>query len=154
MSKAVGEGLLEAVARRVRESGKFSDVKAEGGRLTGGARDVEEAEYRLEFDADGRLWAAIVTPDRWLSESIESDLLNTGDKIEELIQDELIELGVEGDSPAVEHFRSEDLLFTFRSPVPVEGLGADAARDLGAAYLLAYEACFRQLGDMAGDEED
>lgn len=154
MTSAVREGLLDAVADKAREVGVFDSVKLEDNRLECGARDVEAAFYRLDWEDDGRLWVSIATPDRWLSESIESDLLNTGDKIDELIQDELIELGVEKDPPKVEHFRSVDLLFTFRSPVPLEGLGEDEARALAAHYLIAYEACFRQLGDMSGEEED
>ena len=50
----------------------------------------------------------------------------------------------------IEHFRSDDMLFTFRSPLPAGIQAADAAK-----VLLAYEACFRNLGDMnAGGAED
>lgn len=86
--------------------------------------------------------------DRWLSESIETDLLHTGDKVEELLAEELAEQGFPtGHGLRIEHFRSDDLLFTFRSPLSLSPSAPDAA-DAAARYLLAYEACFRNLGDM------
>jgi hypothetical protein len=145
--------LFEHVAARAREAGVFASVKVEGSRLACTAKEVEVAEYRLDWDSQGVLWVSLVTPDRWISGSIEGDLVNTGDKMDELVTDELVELGCDEPVKAVEHFRSEDMLFTFRSPVPVQG---DAAQDAAtaAAFLLAYEACFAQLGDMAGEGED
>lgn len=97
--------------------------------------------------------------DRWLSHSIEADLLNTGDKMEDLLEEELVELrvrhaGRELGGLSVEHFRSEDKLFTFRSRLP--GAASDLAPETISGCLLAYEACFRNLGDMAagGGDED
>lgn len=139
---------LAALADRAKEFGVFASAAVEGDRLVCAARDVG-AEYRVDVASDGVLWVSLVTPDRWLSESIETELLHTGDKIEELIEDELVDLGYDGGPLKVEHFRSEDLLFTFRSPTPA---GGDAA--LTMTCLLAYEACFRQLGDMAGEDDE
>ena len=49
------------------------------------------------------------------------------------------------------HFRSDDFLYTFENDVPVgEGDPDDAA----TIWLLAYEATFRELGDVAGETED
>ncbi|MFG0260350.1 MAG: hypothetical protein ACF8LK_08365, partial [Phycisphaerales bacterium JB041] len=81
-------------------------------------------------------------------------LVHTGDKMDELVTDELVELGCDDAVDVVEHFRSEDMLFTFRSRVPVEGRTGDEAAAAAAAHLLAYEACFCQLGDMSGEGED
>lgn len=145
--------LLETVAGEAGRAGVFGEVRREGDRLVCRARDAE-AEYRLDRDERGRLWVSLVTADRWLSESIETELLHSGDKIEELLEDELIDLGAEGRAPRVEHYRSDDLLFTFRSPVPVEGCGDAGVAMIAARYLLAYEACFRQLGDMGGGDDD
>lgn len=154
MTNAVGNGLLTEVQARAREAGVFAAVRIEGGRLVCVPKDVEEAEYRLDRDEHGTLWVSLVTADRWLSGSIEEDLVSTGDKLGELVTDELVELGCDDTIEIVEHFRSEDLLFTFRSPVPVEDREGDQAASLATKYLLAYEACFRQLGDMGGEEED
>jgi hypothetical protein len=104
-------------------------------------RAASPASYRA-FSEGGRVWVALVMADRWLSESIEADLLHTGDKIEDLVHEELIELGYNGPRPAIEHFRSDDLLFTFRTPI-----AGDDPRDV-TRCLLAYEAAFRNLGDM------
>lgn len=127
-------------------------------RLTCRAKaSAEPAEYRLDLQ-QGRLWVSLVTPNRWLSESIETDLLHTGDKLEELIEEELAELDYDVKSVKVgfEHFRSDDKLFTFRSALPfaIERAGAPDAADTASKWLLAYEACFRRLGDMEGGDED
>ncbi len=110
------------------------------------------ASYRL-FLESGKLWVSLVMADRWLSESIETDLLHTGDKMEDLLAEELAEQGFPtGHILHIEHFRSDDLLFTFRSPLPLNAADP-AAADAAARYLLAYEACFRNLGDMEESEE-
>lgn len=145
-------GLLRAVNERAASAGVFGAITLDESipRLTcAAANSAEPAEYRLDVQ-QGRLWVSLVTANRWLSESIETDLLHTGDKLDELIEEELDELGFDIKAARVtfEHFRSDDKLFTFRSPIPAE---ADAA----TKWLLAYEACFRRLGDMdsAGEEE-
>ena len=88
--------------------------------------------------------------DRWLSESIETDLVHTGDKLDELLEDELVDLGWTHGRLPFEHFRSDDLLFTFRTPIDLARCGASEV----ATVLLAYERCFRELGDMDGSDED
>jgi hypothetical protein len=91
------------------------------------------------------------TADRWLSQSIEQDLVHTGDKMDELVEEEMVDLGYSGPRLRVEHFRSEDKLFTFRSPLPAE---LSASADAAALALLGYEACFRRLGDMEGGDDE
>ncbi len=107
-----------------------------------------EATYQAFMDS-GTWFVALVTPDRWLSESVESDLMHLGDSIEELIEEELIELGLDSITPKVEHFRSEELLYTFRTPLPAETSVEEAA-----IWLLAYEAAFRELGDMTAEPDE
>ena len=138
-----------------------TEDEAGGGRLVCEARaSAAPAEYRVGFE-DGRVWVSLVTGDRWLSHSIEADLLHTGDKIEELLEEELVEQGLEIGSLGYQHYRSEDKLYTFRSALPV-ALGGSGSEDEGAAAaaaaaaakaLLAYEACFRHLGDMDARDE-
>jgi hypothetical protein len=148
------ESVLRGVGEVAREAGVFASVALEGGMLVCAAKDsAEPAFYRVERDASSptRIWVTLVMKDRWLSESIETDLVHTGDKLDELLEDELVDLGWTHGRMPFEHFRSDDLLFTFRSPVD---LARHDARDVGT-LLLAYEQCFRQLGDMeAGDDED
>jgi hypothetical protein len=153
--------LLQALRDRAEKAGAFGPVRLDSdiGRLTcRAANAAEPAEYRVDVQ-QGKLWVSLVTPNRWLSESIETDLLHTGDKLGELIEEELAEFDYDtkGETVTFEHFRSDDKLFTFRSTLPIRLDQADApdAIETASKWLLAYEACFRRLGDMdgAGDEE-
>jgi len=149
--------LLENVRQKAEKSGVFAGCAVTDGRLDCQADgSAEEAWYRVRWD-DGKVWVALEMADRWQSESIEADLMHTGDKLDELIEEEMVDLGYEGERPTFEHFRSDDMLFTFRSPanVPIEALANESSSDAVALLLLGYEACFRQLGDMNadGDEE-
>jgi hypothetical protein len=149
MSDGVGV-FLEAVAARARASGVFGSVSVRPGMLVCAAKNsAEPAEYRITH-AEGKLWVSIVTANRWLSESIESDLEHTGDEVDELIEEELVELSYGGAKPGPsQHFRSDDKLFTFRSTLPTSPGASDSASvDAATTCLLAYEACFRRLGDM------
>ena len=114
---------------------------------------AEPACYRLYLDQETPI-VELATKDRWLSESIEAELVESGDKLDELIEDELVDLGYNEDSGAVafEHYRSDDMEFVFRSKVsPMDGQNIQEAC---LQWLLAYEQCFRQLGDMDESEDD
>lgn len=153
--------LLDAVAARARASGVFGRVGAVTKGAAGEMLECEAKEsgapafYRIEAEGD-RVFVSLVMADRWLSHSIEADLLNTGDKMEELLDEELAELGVEHQGSdvsglKVEHYRSEEKLFTFRSRVP--GTLGEVSVETIAGCLLAYEACFGNLGDMRAGAE-
>ncbi len=148
--------LVDSVATRARAAGIFADVTVSpSGLRCGASGSAAPAAYLLTF-ADGRLWVALQTADRWLSQSIEQDLVHTGDKLDELLEEEMVELGYSGPRLPFEHFRSQDKLFTFRSPLPLDEtqLAGDAGTQLAALALLGYEACFRRLGDMEGGEDE
>jgi hypothetical protein len=152
----MGDGFsafLKAVGDHAQRAGVFGAVSLKGGMLVCSAKNsAEPAEYRISADA-GKVWVSFVTPNRWLSESIESDLMHTGDSIEELIDEELAELDYAG--PALgpcQHFRDDDKLFTFRSVIPVSADPQNSTDPgvlrVATTCLLAYEACFRRLGDV------
>jgi hypothetical protein len=154
---------LKLVGERAERAGVFGAVELKGDMLVCAAKNAAEpAEYRVSQD-EGKVWVSLVTPNRWLSESIEAELEHTGDEVEELVEEELAELDYNGApmGPS-QHFRSDDKLFTFRSPAPVLAVDAAAGREAGddpsgaaatvATCLLAYEACFRRLGDMDASE--
>jgi len=148
--------LFEALRDVADESGLFGPVEVEASMLVCAAKEsAEPASYRVEFE-DGALYVSLVTDNRWLSESIESDLLNTGDKIEDLIDEELVEQGFDDGPLPIKHYRSDDMLFTFRSPLPIDPAAAGEAEAVETARqcLFAYEAAFRELGDMQESEED
>lgn len=151
--------LWASVSRAAAAAGVFGPALIHGSGVdfpaTGSA---QPATYRVSREGDS-MYVSLLMADRWQSHSIEADLLNTGDSIEELVAEELAELGyVErraGDATApCEHFRSEDKLFSFRSRVPVAAADPDAAA-VASLWLRAYEAAFRRLGDMdAGGGDD
>ena len=148
--------LLESVRGRAEEADVFGEVSVTEGRLTAPARDAASpAEYRLAALDDG-LWVSLVTADRWLSGSIEADLMNSSDSLSELLEEELADLGFDGDGPAYEHYRSDDMLFTFRSRVPVDANDPTSPKSIDNAcfFLLGYEITFRSLGDMTAEDED
>jgi hypothetical protein len=149
---------LDGVRAGAEKAGVFAEVKIDRGMLTCAARDAAEpAWYRLEpSESSSRGWrVALVTPNRWLSESIEADLMHHGDPIEELIEEELSEQGYAGEALPVKHFRSDDMMYTFVSPLPIESdADDDQAIRTATQCLLAYEAAFRELGDMSGGEEE
>lgn len=151
-------GLLSGVAERATAAGVFGPVRVEGERLICEASgSAEPAEYRID-EQDGGVWVSLVMEDRWQSGSIEGDLMHSGDKLDELLEEELAELGYDGPGVTFEHFRSEELLYTFRSPLNLDAgdLAGEASIARAAAVLLGYEATFRPLGDMDAEnaEED
>ncbi len=146
--------LLNDVAAAARSAERFKSVDIVDGLLRCDALDVEaEAWYQVGPVEGERVWVGIFTPDRWLSESIEADVLHQGDKFEELLEEELVDQGYEG-KLEVQHFRDDMKVFVFRSPVAFDGAVRGTPAERLIKVLLAYEACFRELGDMPGEADD
>lgn len=150
--------LFSAVADKARAADVFGEVGVKNASLIAAAKaSAEPAEYRLFIEKDV-LWVALVTEHRWLSQSIEADLVHTGDKLQDLIEEELINLDWEGFKPTFEHFRDDRKLYTFRTrltpPLDLATAGDQTTIDSVTIALLAYEAAFRQLGDMEADEDE
>ncbi len=152
------QALYEEVGERVREAGVFKKVRRTDDALRCGAKYVEaEAYYLVEVSqpAHDRVYVGLYTPDRWLSESIEADALHRGEKFEELIEEELADLGSDVTDIRVEHFRNDDKVFVFRTALTVTSQAQiDKEQTIArvTALLLAYEAAFRELGDMGPDD--
>ena len=151
------QALYEEVGDLVRDYKVFSKVRRTDDALKCRAKlDESEAYYIVEVnDEHDTVWVGLYTPDRWLSESIESELMHVGDKIDELLEEELCDQGLETRLP-VEHFRDEQKQFVFRSPIKLpqgEALDGEGMITRVRQVLLAYEACFSQLGDMAQPSE-
>lgn len=152
------QALYEEVGQRVRKQEVFAQVSRQDDALACRAREVEsEAYYRVHVSpSKDVVWVGLYTPDRWLSGSIETDLIHLGDKLEDLLEEELVDQGLETQLP-VEHFRDDDKQYVFRSPVSLpqgQKLSDEAMIDRVTRVLLAYEAMFCQLGDMAPGEDD
>ena len=134
------------------EADVFESVLRTGDGLRCAALFVEEeCYYAATTDNDGCVWVGWYTPDRWLSESVEADLVHLGDKIDDLLEEELLDLGFMG-KLTIEHFRDADKVFVFRSKLDLPA-DADAAAEVVTLALLAYQACFVELGDMGEDED-
>ncbi len=151
------QALYEEVGDRARDRAVFEKVRRNDDALICRAKQVDSEAFYFASVSDGHdlVYVGLLTPDRWLSESIEADLMHKGDKIEELLEDELYDQGFEGRLP-VEHFRDEQKKYVFRSPVFLpkgEKLDGEGMVDRVTQVLLAYEAAFRQLGDMSTADE-
>ena len=146
------QALFEEVAERLRHSDAFKKVRRADEALKCTAKDVQTeplyiAEVPEPYDV---VWVSLATPDRWLSESIEAALMHSNENIEDMLEEELLDQGFEGRLP-VEHFRDEQKIYLFRSPVFMpkgEKLDEEPMINRVTQVMLAYEACFHQLGDM------
>ena len=131
--------ILESLRADRQCTGAFASLRVDGARLVCQAKGAE-AEYALEALETG--WRiSLSTADRWLSESIESQLVESRESLEELLEEELKDLDCNDPAPKMRHFRNEAKRFVF------ECTFADSAR--ARTYFLAFESMFRQLGDMS-----
>ncbi len=144
---------LRSIADHASTLGIFGEISLHQDRLDCRAKDADvPAFFRIDLQK-GVACVSLVTPDRWLSQSIEQDLVHTGDNMSDLLDEELADLGYSSPAPAIEHFRSDDKLYTFVSRL---GFGPDQAaarKDDLLRVLLAYHAVFSPLGDMEGGDE-
>ena len=157
MAQSSSSAMYKQIAERLRDLAVFQDVHCDDEALSCRARFVDsETYYQVFVDREKSVaWVGLYSPDRWLSESIEADLMHQGDKVEELLEEELVEQGLDFQLP-IEHFRDDQMQYVFRSPVELPGdesLSAQATVDRIAGVLLAYEAAFGQLGDMKPPDE-
>jgi len=148
---------LELIRQAAEKAGVFERIDAGDAAIRCLAKDAS-AEAWYSIVREGNDWRVrLATADRWLSESIEADLMHHGDPLEELIEEELIDLdhvvAVDGAMPQVKHFRSDDRLYTFENVIAMPD-DTDRAATIATRYLLAYEAAFRELGDMQGGDDE
>ena len=147
--------VLAAVETNARAAGVFAGVRVENESVVCEAEgSAEPAQYRLDLDGDD-LFVSLVMEDRWQSQSIEAELVHSGDKLDDLIEEEMIDLGYDGPRLGFEHFRSPEMLYTFRSKLELGGSDHPDAIASAATYaILGYQAVFGELGDMAGGDDD
>jgi hypothetical protein len=140
--------LLDEVVRLAAASRAFALAERRGGVVHCVAATNPDAAYEVASEG-GDVFVSWVSADRYLSQSIEADLMWTGDDLMELVEEELADAGCT-DHPLgrIEHFRDAEKRFTFRSKVVA---GADAA--LVVKCMVAYATALAQLGDMKEEEE-
>ena len=130
--------LPESLRSLAQMTGDLIQVKA--------PHDVD-AWYELKATENGCL-LALMTKDRWPSESIEGDLEHTGDELEELFEEELVELNWDGEVPPLRHFRDDLRQYVFSCEWP-----SKTPTEIALA-LQAMVAMFTELGDMGGEDEE
>ena len=152
------QALYEEVGDQARTDDLFEKVRRSDDALLCRGKFVDsEAHYFVQVaEEHDRVFVGLATPDRWLSESIEADLMHQGEDVEELLEEELVDQGF--DEPLkVEHYRDDAKRYTFRSAVSLPAevkLDSEEMCERVVRVLRSYEACFRELGDMAGGEEE
>src|SRR2546426_10237271 len=105
MSTLTTTQFLEALKERAEHAAVFKEVKVTSkGVLQCTVKGSSEPAWFRVDKVDGKWRVSLVTADRWLSESIEADLMHYGDPIEELIEEELIDQGYKGKPLAVKHY--------------------------------------------------
>jgi hypothetical protein len=145
--------VFDATLEPLKDAGVFAGVtRTDAGVRCDAMHVEEECYYAAHVDSDGTVWAGWYSPDRWVSGSIEGDLVHTGDKIDELLEEELVDLGLSIKLP-LEHYRNDDKIFVFHGKLDLPSDTTEAADTL-VKVLLSFQACFVELGDMAPGEED
>lgn len=140
--------LADALGRAPEFSGVTIDEASDLLRLTP-AGAACGAWYELHW-RDGRPVMSLCTEDRWFSESIEADLMHTGDDLDQLLMEELEDRGLEIDSasrPRVEHFRDQAMRYVFRATGASGWSSAQVE-----ALARGFAAVFAELGDLRQDD--
>jgi len=149
----INQSLFKQVSEQARKANAFANVELQDQAIICQAKTKDpetQAFYKLDVIEDNALQVGVYTLDRWLSESIETDLVEHKDDIADLLADEMYELGIDQGLP-VFHCRDEQMQYVFLSQIPfLEGHAADSPAfvDYVCKVLLSYEATFSQLGDM------
>ncbi len=129
-------------------------------------RELDASDRGLRCHAQGvdawyevmqgdRGWTVrLVMADRWLSESIESELVHGRETLEALVDDELVDLGCEARIGTIRHFRDDARQYVFEADIPSPTNAAEDDTTLALQFMLAFESAFRQLGNMSGEGED
>ena len=89
------QALYEEVGDQARTDDLFEKVRRSDDALLCRAKFVDsEAHYFVQVaEEHDRVFVGLATPDRWLSESIEADLMHQGEDVEELLEEELVDQG-------------------------------------------------------------
>lgn len=146
------QNLYDLVRQGAEEAGVFASVTTDArGVCCEADGSAEPAYYRVSVE-EGDVWISLETEDRWLSGSIEGDLVNMGDKLDELLEEEIIDLGHHDAVVEFDHYRSPEKVYVFRSKLSTPLTSPDAPAH-ALLWLKGYEIVFRELGDMSEDDD-
>ncbi len=140
---------FETIGKLLQQADVLDDITYDASGLSAKARQAQEpAYYRISYDQKN-LYIGLYIKDRWLSESIETDLLHSGDTVQELLEEEMADQGLDFGLP-IEHFRSPQLEYVFRSKISHP---AHQSPKVLSQILLSYHHCFVELGDMSEEQD-
>ncbi|GAB4515536.1 MAG: hypothetical protein Tsb0013_20120 [Phycisphaerales bacterium] len=136
---------------------RFDRAERVGDIVTCHATDTpDEAQFCIEVDHEG-VWLTWASTDRYLSQSIEAELMFTGDDLDDMVDEEIVDTGWDlGKLTPNTHYRDNDMRFVFRWKTPIDPGAIDAkhhAEPFAKALAGVVEA-FAELGDMSEDDED
>lgn len=99
----------------------------------------EKTAYQIRFDPGGRqIRVGLATTSRVLNEEIEEHILDSGDELDELLADELIELGAE---PAPMNHFFERPWFRYECSLCLRDAAEIDSRPLRERVLLLLKGC-------------
>ncbi|HCT43654.1 MAG TPA: hypothetical protein DF699_00405, partial [Phycisphaerales bacterium] len=89
----IKQKLYEHIKQGAIDADVFASVEIDARGVCCEADGPAEPVYYRVYIEEGDIWVALETEDRWLSGSIEGDLVGTGDKLDDLLEEEIIDLG-------------------------------------------------------------
>ncbi len=154
---ANASAFLDELATRLKAHDRFDSAERKGHLVTAHATGTpEEAQFCVEVD-DAGVWFTWATENRYLSQSIEASLMFSGDDLDDMVDEEIVDTGWNlGKLVPNTHCRDEDMRFVFRWKTPIGPKAIDAkdhAPHFANALAGVVEA-FVELGDMSEDEDD
>lgn len=87
----------------------------------------------------------VLTDDRWKSEELEQMIEDSGDSMNEFVEQGFSDCGLDWTEPPVEHYRDQGRYFYFATPLDLgslEELNTDAVRQKARRMLLGYASAF------------
>lgn len=154
---ANAEAFLHDITSALEAHDRFDRATRHGARVEAHATATpDEALFCVEIDDEG-VWLAWASEDRYLSQSIEAELVFTGDDLDDMIDEEIVDAGWDlGKLAPNAHFRDDERRFVFRckAPVDAETLDPKTHAPAFASALAGMVEAFAELGDMQPDDDD
>ena len=151
------QALLTRIAERALAHDVFDSAEVKGSMVYAHATDSpEEAFYRVEIDEEG-VFVSWASEDRYISQSIEAELMWTGDDLDDMIDEGAQDAGwTLGRMEPLKHYRDEGMHFVYRSKTPIAPADADAGAhaDQLVAAMAGYAEAMAEFGDMKPESDD
>lgn len=148
---------LDALIEPLKAHPLFDAARRDADSAIAHATDTpEDAHFCVEVDSEG-IWLTWASTDRYLSQSIEADLMFTGDDLDDMIDEEMVDAGWDlGKLSPSTHYRDDHMRFVFRCKAPIkpDAIDAQSHAEPFANGLAGFATAFAELGDMSEGDED